>query len=187
MATSGSQLTRSGPAAEEGESQHQGEHKHHTWAHYTWWCVNHLERCQLGISFYPPLLDRVFNKSVTNHPDGQAVCTWLSSCVQMPCARCGQTADRMHHGEGAAWGMQQMTAMQILEINHVTGSVLCFEGASWMMQILRCKYLRQEPSLWISVFMIPLLNAPNPILMGYNSTQMTSLSGSWIQSPLELI
>ena len=33
------------------------------WANYTRWWVNHLERCQLGISFYPPLLDRVFNKS----------------------------------------------------------------------------------------------------------------------------
>ena len=50
------------------------------------------------------------------------------------------------------------------------------EGAFWM-QILHSKYTPRDFFFRISIFMIPLSNAPNPILMGYNSTQMTSLSG----------
>ena len=112
---------------------------------------------------------------------------WCVMCDAYVWGVSAQTPDRMQQaGVRGRRGMQQMTAMQISEINCITGSVCCFEGASWM-QILPCKDTPRDFFLRISIFMVPLFNAPNPILMGHNSTQMTSLSGPWIQSPLELI
>ena len=120
----------------QGESWHQGARKYYT--HHTSHAAVKVWRCQF-VHLICYKTSSVFNNdkltrqtfphvnhpSFLDHPDGQAVRTWLSSeywcwwpCVRRVRQQTGCT------GWGGGGGMQQMTAMQILEINCITGSLL---------------------------------------------------------------
>ena len=137
MATSDSQLTRSGPAhRHRGKAGIRGRGNiTHITPHMRQWRYEGVNLCiwfsyKTSSVFNNDKLTRqtfphVNHPSFLDHPDGQAVRTWLSSeywcwwpCVRRVRQQTGCT------GWGGGGGMQQMTAMQILEINCITGSLL---------------------------------------------------------------
>ena len=141
MATSGSQLTRSGPAPSTGGKLASGGAEILHTTHLIWgsdsprmkyegvnlciWFSYKTSSVFTNDKLTRQTFPHVNHPSFLDHPDGQAVRTWLSSeywcwwpCVRRVRQQTGCT------GWGGGGGMQRMTPMQILEINCITGFLL---------------------------------------------------------------